>query len=210
MKKWIALALIGLMVLSLAACVDDPPEERLTAKPVIYLYPEKETAVSVRLDYGGTLTCTYPAYGDGWNVTAKPDGTLTDRTGREYYCLYWEGLTDAAYDFTKGFVVPGGETAAFLEDALAKLGLTERETNEFIIYWLPQMEGNPYNLIAFQGDAYTDAAALTVEPAPDTVIRVFMAWKPLAESIEIEPQTLTAPAREGFTAVEWGGTQVSG
>ncbi|MBQ3592329.1 MAG: hypothetical protein II979_10335, partial [Clostridia bacterium] len=155
------------------------------------------------------LTHTYPAYHDGWTVLAAPDGTLTDpATGREYYCLFWEGVSDIEYDFSEGFCVPGEDTAAFLEDALAKLGLNQREANEFIIYWLPRMEKNPCNLISFQTEAYTDNAVLTVEPAPDTMIRVFMAWKPLAEPVEIEPQTLTAPERTGFVVVEWGGTEV--
>ena len=95
-----------------------------------------------------------------------------------------------------------------MEGALEKLGLTQREANEFLIYWLPRMEGNPYNLISFQRAAYTDAAALTIDPAPDTLIRVHMAWKALEHPVEVEPQALTAPARTGFTAVEWGGTQV--
>ena len=60
----------------------------------------------------------------------------------------------------------GEDTAAFLEDALSQLGLTRQEANEFIVYWLPQMEENPYNLIAFQREAYTEAAKLTLEPAP--------------------------------------------
>ena len=70
------------------------------------------------------------------------------------------------------------------------------------------MEGNPYNLISFQTDTYTDAAELTIAPAPDTLIRVFMAWKGLDQPVGIEPQALTAPVRTGFTAVEWGGTEV--
>jgi len=70
------------------------------------------------------------------------------------------------------------------------------------------MEKNPYNRIAFQTDIYTDNAVLTVEPAPDTMIRVFMAWQPLTEPVEIEPQTLTAPERTGFVVVEWGGTEI--
>ena len=44
-------------------------------KPVIYLYPEEETQVSVQLALDGGLTCTYPAYQNGWTVTAAPDGT---------------------------------------------------------------------------------------------------------------------------------------
>lgn len=95
-----------------------------------------------------------------------------------------------------------------MENALAQLGLTRTEANEFIIYWLPQMEQNAYNLISFQSDAYTDAAKLTITPQPDTLLRVFMAWKPLTSAVEISPQTLTAPERTGFTAVEWGGAKV--
>ena len=115
-------------------------------------------------------------------------------------------MVPAEYDWSTGFCVAGADTAAFLERALDALGLTRREANEFIVYWLPLMEDNPYNLITFQGERYTDTAKLTVHPAPDTVLRVFMAWKPLAQPVEIEPQELTAPERTGFTLVEWGGT----
>jgi hypothetical protein len=41
------------------------------------------------------------------------------------------------------------------------------------------------------------------------MLRVFMDWKPLTEEVEIEPQNLTALERNGFTVVEWGGTQIS-
>ena len=101
-------------------------------KPVIYLYPEQEQEVSVRLDYDGKLTCTYPAYDDGWNVTAAQDGTITDESGQEYNYLYWEGDSNQEYDFSEGFCVAGENTAEFLEDALVRLGLTRREANEFI------------------------------------------------------------------------------
>lgn len=175
-------------------------------KPVIYLYPEEETDVSVELLLDGRLTCTYPSYQGGWKVTAAPDGTLTDANGQTYSYLYWEGETNARWDMSKGFCVKGEDTAAFLEAALAKLGLNRREANEFIVYWLPLMERNPYNVISFQTDAYTDAARLNVSPAPDTVIRVFMTWQASDVEVEIEAQELAAPERAGFTVVEWGGT----
>ncbi len=178
-------------------------------KPVIYLYPEEEIDVTVKLDLQGELTHTYPAYKDGWKVTAKPDGTFTDESGREYYCLFWEGVKDIEYDMSKGFVVAGSDTATFLEEKLAILGLTEKETNEFIIYWLPQMENNAYNLISFQSDVYTDSAKLTITPEPDSVLRVFMAWQPLEEKIEIEEQELKGIERTGFTVVEWGGAGIT-
>lgn len=181
-------------------------EPGMDYKPVIYLYPEEETEVTVQLRLRGKLTCTYPAYGEGWKVTAAPDGTLTDAKGQTYSYLYWEGETYARWDMSKGFCVKGSDTAAFLEQALEKLGLTRREANEFIVYWLPLMEQNPYNVIAFQTEAYTEAAALHIDPAPDTLLRVFMAWRGSDSFVELTPQTLTAPARTGFTVVEWGGT----
>lgn len=178
-------------------------------KPVIYLYPEEETQVSVRLTLDGGLTCTYPVYGDGWNVTAAPDGTLTDDAGQRYNYLYWEGNITAQYDLSQGFCVKGEDTAEFLEQALAELGLNRREANEFIVYWLPQMQENPYNVIAFQSEAYTDAAKLSISPAPNTLIRVFMTYRASENYVELKAQELTAPARTGFTVVEWGGTEIT-
>lgn len=49
---------------------------------------------------------------------------------------------------------------------------------------------------------------LSVDPAPDTLLRVFMAWKSVGEAVEIPAQNLSAPERIGFTVVEWGGCQV--
>lgn len=210
--------LILLCPLALALCLPagcTPAEEPgsggnelLLAKPVIYLYPEAETEVTVTLDCDGGLSCAYPAYEDGWTVDAAPDGTLTDAGGQTYSYLYWEGLSQAEYDFSQGFCVPGADTAAFLEQALADLGLTRREANEFIVYWLPRMEDSAFNLISFQGQAYTDQARLSVSPEPDSVLRVFLAWKALDAPVEIPPQPLPSFDRTGFTVVEWGGCQI--
>ena len=204
-KRMAAAALAGALALSLTACGQ---QEQGDAKPVIYLYPEQETTVSVSLDYAGTLTATYPAYEDGWTVTAEPDGTLYDENGDEYSYLFWEGENNTDYDFSKGFCVAGADTADFLREKLAEIGLTPREYNEFIVYWLPKMQDNPYNLISFQSERYTDTAKLDIDPTPDSVLRVFMAWKPLHRAQTIEPQTFTPFARDGFTVVEWGGCEV--
>ena len=206
MKKVWTLLLSVLVLLTLCAC--EPREVDANEKPVIYLYPETETRVTVKLDLPGELTCAYPAYDGGWTVTAAPDGTLTDEHGRTYNYLYWEGEVANGFDFSKGFCVAGSDTAAFLEDALDRLGLTRREANEFLVYWLPRMQDNPYNLIAFQQEAYTESAKLTVSPQPDSVLRVFMAWKPLARPVDVPAQILPGFERRGFTLVEWGGAEV--
>ena len=208
MKKLIALLLVFVLLLALTACggrLRGPAPE----KPVIYLYPEEETQVHVKLDFNGTVTSVYPAYEGGWDVVAKPDGTLTDpETGREYYCLFWEGISAVPYDLTEGFVVAGADTEAFLEDALKTLGLTDKEANEFIIYWLPQMEQNAWNLISFDTSVYAENAKLTISPTPDSVLRVFMTWQALDAPINIPSQELPGFERPGFTVVEWGGAEI--
>ena len=190
----------------LVGCTPEDPAEE---KPVIYLYPESEQEVDVELDYAGELTCTYPEYKAGWHVVAYPDGTIVDEvTGKEYSYLFWEGISNAEYDLSKGYVIKGEDTAGFLEAKLAELGLNRTEANEFIVYWLPRMQENTYNLIAFQNEIYTDTAKLEIEPAPDSVLRVFMAFKALEEPVEVEEPVIEPFERNGFTVVEWGGTEV--
>ncbi len=188
---------------------DNPEGNPATGKPVIYLYPEKETEVLVDLDFDGKLTYTYPALNDGWKVTAKPDGTLINLAdGSTHYYLFWEGYANPEWKHEKGFVVKGSETEKFLRDNLAKMGLTPREYNDFITYWVPKMQENAYNLISFSGEEYSEIAKLTVHPKPDYVIRIHMVWMGLDEPIDIEPQVIPTYQRKGFTLVEWGGTEV--
>ena len=209
-KKVLFLTALTLAATLLSGCPEiiSEPEPVAPEKPVIYLYPKEETEVTVELDFNGKLTAVYPAYDNGWTVTAYPDGTLIDEQGREYYCLFWEGESNVPYDLSSGFVVPGNETEAFLENTLTTLGLTDKEADEFIIYWLPRMQDNPYNLISFQQELYTNNAKLTVSPAPDSMLRVFMAWKALEEPVVLESQSLDSFKREGFTVVEWGGAEI--
>ena len=199
------MAVVLAIVLSFHSCC----KEHVTEKPAVYLYPQTETNVSVTLDYNGELTCTYPKYENGWNVTAYPDGTLRNLAdGKEYSYLFWEGNARFSFDFSKGFVVKGEDTGEFLQEKLAYMGLTPKEYNDFIVYWLPRMQNNPYNLISFQNEAYQENAKLTVDPAPDSMLRVFMAYRPLNKAVEVEEQTLTPFERQGFTVVEWGGCEV--
>ena len=182
------------------------------AKPIIYLYPEKEMDVIVKLGHIEDVTTIYPKYNDGWRVLAKPNGTLIDKsTGRSLYSLYWEGKNYPSSVTNEGFVIKGEDTASFLEEKLEILGLNEREAEEFIIYWLPQMEHNKYNYIKFTERSVIDKyMPLEITPKPDTLIRITMEFKPLTEKINVREQKLEKVERKGFTAVEWGGSMIGG
>lgn len=184
-------------------------------KPVIYLYPQTDTDCYVSLDIQGYMTCTYPSYNAdyGWHITAHPDGTITNlENGREYDYLFWEGECDIPVGFNNAICVRGCDTSQFLEEYLEAAGLTYSEIDDYISFWSPRMEGNPYNLISFPTEEYEEMAELTVNPTPDTMIRVYMVYMSLDEEVIIpEEQQLVMPERverDGFVVVEWGGSEI--
>lgn len=185
-----------------------PPVE--CAKPVIYLYPEKKTKIDVEVNPTGGMAVSDPAYNDGWNVIAGPDGHVYDlNTKKNYPYLFWEGRSKTIYKQPEiGFVVPQAEVNKFLKEKLSKHGLLEGEIHDFVEFWEPHMQGAPYYFVTFIGNKEMDRLApLNIKPKPDTVIRVLMDFKPLNEYIEVKGYEIETPNRQGFTVVEWGGVR---
>ena len=184
-----------------------PDDDLKDWKPIIYLYPEETSEVSVKLWKSENLLHTYPKYVDWWKVIASPDWTLIDTTNnRSLYSLYWEWINEEPSEINEWFVVKWEDTISFLEEKLATLWLNEREAEEFIVYWLPILENNKWNLIRFRTlEEINKIMPLDITPTPDTVIRVLMQYKPLDEYQEVSEQELTTPERNWFTVVEWWG-----
>lgn len=177
-------------------------------KPVIYLYPEQTTDVSVQLDPQGGFTKTEPAYGEGWQVTAQPDGTLTNHAdGMTYPYLFWEGRGGMYQSPESYWVIAQADVSAFISSTLTTMGLNAREIADFSEFWLPRMQNAPYYKIGFHGTRVMDVLApLSVTPTPDAVLRVLMDYEELDAPIEAHPPTVPPSfIRTGFTVVEWGG-----
>lgn len=180
------------------------------AKPVIYLYPETTTEVSVNLDYKWEVFARYPEYNqeNGWKVVAEPNGTIY-QDGKEYSYLFWEWNPDYKpnYDWSKWFVVKWSEARKFLQEKLAEIWLTPREYNEFIVYWYPKLQENEYNLVHFATEEeYWKYAELNIFPKPESVLRVFMVYKKTSKNTEVEAQVFEKFERKWFSVVEWGGS----
>lgn len=199
---------IIIIVRTVTGCDSNDPNEPVDYKPIIYLYPNEKTEITVKLGKPNNLTVTYPVYNDGWKIIANPDGTLIDaNTGRQLYSLYWEGLHSEPIKLDEGFVVSRGDTIKFLEEKLEILGLNEKESEEFIIYWLPKLQENKYNFIRFADiDEINKNMPLELSEKPDTMIRILMQYKALDKPIKVREQKLNKVNRVGFTVVEWGGT----
>lgn len=180
-------------------------------KPIIYIYPLKEMDLTIKLGNENMLTHTYPKYSDSWNVHVDTNGNIYDyKTNKNYYALYWESIDDTSSNMSEGFVIEGKNTISFLEEKLEYLGLNEREINEFIIYWIDELENNKYNYIRFRTlDEINKHMPLEFSENPDTLIRIIMDFKPLDKKIDVKEQKLTKVTRSGFTIVEWGGRKLN-
>ena len=186
-------------------------QDYVTKKPVIYLYPSETTNIRVKLLKENNITTSYPKYNNEWLVKANPNGYLLDlKTNKKLYALYYETNTDEDYTIKEdGFIVNKDNIANFLEEKLTILGLNDKEKEEFIIYWLPILEHNEYNYIRFATKEEIDnKIPISIEPNPDTFIRIIMTYKGLDKPINIKEQVLNKTIRKGYTVVEWGGALI--
>jgi len=179
------------------------------AKPNIYFYPSQTTEITVDLPKT-KLTVTYPEY-DSWRkIMAHPDWTLVNTAdNQEYSYIFREGVIEKDFDMNEWYVVKWSDTAKFLQEKLSYLWLTPVEYNEMIVFWLPKMLENPYNIIHFATKSeYDDKNPLSISPQPDSIWRVFMVRKSSEKSITIKEQWLTPIKREWFTVIERWGSQL--
>jgi hypothetical protein len=182
-------------------------------KPVIYLYPQQTMKVDVKLELQGNFLFTYPEYGNGWSVTAHPDGSM-ETGGKTYNYLFWDGEVNLNNVKRSGaFEVPKKDLVAFLEEKLGKMGLNSREIQDFITYWVPRMNANDVNIVSFVfNEDYDAIAKMNISPTPDAIFRVFMIWQKGGgvSDMKHKGQGLPSFRRDGFTVVEWGGGEVKG
>ncbi len=178
------------------------------AKPVIYLYPQTDTNVSVKV--GATITKSDPFYtNSGWQkVLAHPDGQLS-YDGHSYSSLFWEGYGWGVYpDITDGVIVPTADSVQTVRSQLAQQGLKPGEVNDFINFWGQKLLAikKPYVRLSWLNtQQMNELAPLNINPAPKTVIRVFLDFEGLGQPYNLPAQQFKAPKRTGFTVVEWGG-----
>jgi len=189
---------------------EDLVSSKCWGEPLIYLYPEKPTNVSIKLSNAINLTESEPRYTNGWEVTAYPDGKLFSKNANRYYpYLYWEGSAPVGSQPVSSSVVKQSDVHNLLVDQLTKLGLNNKEKQDFMNAWEPKLKDSPYYLISFYDAKTLDKIIpLSISPKPTTSIRILMTYERLNEKIEVQnisSSNYQTPQRNGFTLVEWGG-----
>ncbi|MBI2378062.1 MAG: hypothetical protein HYV07_28935 [Deltaproteobacteria bacterium] len=182
-------------------------------KPVIYLYPEKVQNVTVSVKLDGAMIAEYPkSKGGSWTLMASPDGTLFDReTEKRYGYLFWEGSYAKGFEIdpAQAYMVGQHDVEPFLEKVANAYALNDKERTDFVSYWVAPMSRNPLNLVQLMTpEAYASYASMTITPSPDTTIRLFMVFMKVPEPMVVGNPAMPSLLRKGFTAVEWGGTNL--
>ena len=175
-------------------------------KPNIYLYPTEETEVSVRFAYPNLVTKSEPEYGNGWTVTAHPDGMLCTADGEKQGYLFYESNTLASFFQTEeGFVVMADEREETYRLVLESYGFNEQEIQDFIEYWSVYLEeGEDYVMYPILTDVVDEAMPVDFSVEPDSIYRIWFGFARYDGGEITEPE-IEPIIRSGFTVVEWGG-----
>lgn len=212
--RFFLLLIAAAVTAAVSGCTEESGVE-YRVRRMTYLYPQEAGEVNIQLKEEGEPFCAYPLYDGEWNVIARPDGTMTNlKDGQEYSCLFREDMEEDTAGETgnmqQGFVVKGEDTAAFLQESFSKMGLTASEYNDLIVYWLPHMQKNPWNLIMLRVEEGREERDFHISPEPDYVLRVAMVYRRLENPMTVdEPEigNLRFSPR-GFTVVEWSGAEL--
>ncbi len=108
--------------------LSEPEKFWCVGKPVIYLYPENQTLVDVKLSIPGEIYISIPNYpSHGWNnINANPDGTLIYE-GKTYDELYYETKVEVKKIPQNGIIIPTSILSSKLLEITGKLGLKPSE-----------------------------------------------------------------------------------
>ncbi|MCK5027539.1 MAG: hypothetical protein KAS07_03910 [Candidatus Pacebacteria bacterium] len=171
-------------------------------KPAIYLYPTEDMDVQVQVDVNGILFNDIPKYNNGWDVFVTKDGIIDG----VYDYLFYEAFLWKIDVPEEGWVVAYNELEEWFADMLPVLGLNEKETEQFVEYWMEELPRSKYYEVKlFDREFVDENMTLSIDPAPDTVIRLLFYFKPVEEKNCLQEPTIVIPTRDGFTVVEWGG-----
>jgi len=191
-------------------------------KPVIYLYPESKQRVRLSFANRVSFETQIPAYRNGWDVTAYPDGTIQDEqpqytscdspqmsgkgaeyavkacTENKYPYIYWSGNTTGTYpDITdRGWFVKREELSGFMDKKLKEIGLNDREKKDMMDYWIPSMlakQGNHFRISFLTTGEMNRMIPMNIYPLPDSVLRIFLDFEAYGSLPDEELKPQTFP-----------------
>lgn len=193
---------IAVLIIALGALVIYEANSVTIKKPAVYLYPLENSVIKIQLEINGKIIQDIPDYNQGWEVFVTQDGIIENK----YDYLFYEAKLNKIELPNKSWIVKSEDLDSWFELNLIKLGLNQKEKNQFKEYWLKELpESNYYEIKLLENSFLKENMDLIISPQPDTLIRLNFYFKPIKEKIDILEPVIITPERNGFTVVEWGG-----
>jgi len=119
--------------------------------------------------------------------------------------LFYEAVVpDSGWQKKEGFVIRAADREQDMASMLGHYGFNEKETVEFIDYWVSHLiEDVDYVFYPQETGAVNRVMPLYISPKPDDVSRIWYYAEPLLSG----PEPVSHPekiVRDGFYVVEWG------
>jgi hypothetical protein len=194
-------------------------------KPVIAFrqFPA-QTSIRISVQFNGQYEVVYPSTPASENNTLTWDAITTPThlvtyQNRQYPYLFWDGLLNPStrFEITEGYCVSSQETMSFLEQLCITQGLDAITTADFVTFWAPLLQQNPYNKVRLLSQAECNQVALlnidtTVE---HRTYRFYMVFEGVDQFIPLAPPTVLETGllllEDGTypqpTVIDWGGFQ---
>jgi superfamily I DNA and/or RNA helicase len=158
--------------------------------------------VSVQVKVNGHLTFTDPDYNTGWNINVTPSGLIDNK----YDYLFYEADLKKIELPNEGWVVEYGNLKTWFDEYLPKLGLNQKEKEQFEEYWMGKLRiANYYDIRILDNKFLSENMDLIINPNPETLLRLNFYFQPLSAKTELTAPEIKEVTRNGFTVVEWGG-----
>ncbi len=182
------------------------PDGLPVKKPNIYLYPEKDTLLTVTLGNPDLITVSDPLYENGWNIMAKPDGSLI-LNDCKYTYLFYECLADPhAFETEYGFEISAAKREAVFRNILSRYGLNTTEINDFVEFWTTELDENTdYVMYPQSQDLVDELMPLHISEDPDSILRLWFLFEKADPERTVTEPDVSSFSRNGFSVVEWGG-----
>lgn len=183
---------------------DDDTSHVVIRKPNIYIYPVDEIKLSVKINFpsGGKVIESIPIYDGVWEVFVDTNGLINE----EYRYLFYECDVPDLNQKEMGWLVKRENLETFFLNNMEHHGFNVVEINDFIEYWIPQLNGSEYFEIYPQYES-TIEKMVTIEfsETPKHFFRLFyfIQGRP-DKNIEMTAPNIEIGKREDFFAFEWG------
>ena len=170
---------------------------------IIYLYQTETTDIMVHFTINGSFTSHEQQYNKRWNVTVTPDGLIDNK----YDYLSYETELNKVQHPREGWVVKYNNLKKWFDKKLLNLGLNTKEAKQFKNYWLKKLKKANYYVINMIDSSFVnDNMKLTINPVPQTIIRLIFYFHPEARDIiNLKEPAFMKKERIGYTVIELGG-----